>query len=240
MARRRAGARLGPVAAARGRALPARGAGLRARAGSGDGGGELGPEPLGVSVAAPALAVVGWSEVVLFKTGCGLPPGPGGLLGALEGVSYLVLVAVVGWSVKTKVDTGSGLPAGPFGLLGAVEGFAFLLAAAGVGVAAYSAVANGCAPFCCRPLSRRRTHRRRCFTRAQLPALRSPGQELLRLTAARRELKGTELRVVLLGRAFGLATSFFLSILFYSIRRLADRTDSPAPRRISHVKMHNE
>ena len=61
-------------------------------------------------------------------------------------------VAVVGWSVKTKVDTGSGLPAGPFGLLGAVEGFAFLLAAAGVGVAAYSAVANGCAPFCCRPL----------------------------------------------------------------------------------------
>ena len=152
VARRRAGARLGPVAAARGRALPARGAGLRARAGSGDGGGELGPEPIVVSVAAPALAVVGWSEVVLFKTGCGLPPGPGGLLGALEGVSYLVLVAVVGWSVKTKVDTGSGLPAGPFGLLGAVEGFAFLLAAAGVGVAAYSAVANGCAPFCCRPL----------------------------------------------------------------------------------------
>ena len=114
--------------------------------------GELGPEPIVVSVAAPALAVVGWSEGVLVKSGCGLPPGPGGLLGALEGVSYLVLVAVVGWSVKTKVDTGSGLPAGPFGLLGAVEGFAFLLAAAGVGVAAYSAVANGCAPFCCRPL----------------------------------------------------------------------------------------
>ena len=185
VARRRAGPpRLGPRTAARAAGGPPsrRGAGLRARAG----GEELGPEPIIVSVAAPALAVVGWSEVVLFKTGCGLPPGPGGLLGALEGVSYLVLVAVVGWSVKTKVDTGSGLPAGPFGLLGAVEGFAFLLAAAGVGVAAYSAVANGCAPFCSRPLSLAGGKAGGLTAAAvslapQLPALRSPGQELLRL-----------------------------------------------------------
>lgn len=58
--------------------------------------------------------------------GAGLPPGPGGALGALEGVSYLVVASLVGWSVYTKLKTGSGLPPGPAGLLGAVEGFSFL------------------------------------------------------------------------------------------------------------------
>ncbi|XP_059642506.1 uncharacterized protein LOC132284407 [Cornus florida] len=70
--------------------------------------------------------VIGWSLYTLKTTGCGLPPGPGGSIGALEGVSYLVVVAIVAWSLYTKSKTGSGLPNGPFGLLGAVEGLSYL------------------------------------------------------------------------------------------------------------------
>jgi len=94
--------------------------------------------PLAAPLAAAsaiALPVVGWSEVTVFNTGCGLPPGPGGALGALEGVSYLVLVAMVGYSVVVKARTGAGLPAGPYGLIGAAEGVAFLLTLTGIGVA---------------------------------------------------------------------------------------------------------
>ncbi|TXG72529.1 hypothetical protein EZV62_001108 [Acer yangbiense] len=40
--------------------------------------------------------VIGWSLYTLKTTGCGLPPGPGGSIGALEGVSYLVTVGIVG------------------------------------------------------------------------------------------------------------------------------------------------
>ena len=64
---------------------------------------------------------------LLFSpVGCGLPPGPAGSLGAVEGVSYLAILGLVGWSVYTKVKTGSGLPNGPYGALGAVEGMAYL------------------------------------------------------------------------------------------------------------------
>lgn len=73
-----------------------------------------------------ANPVIGYSLYTLKTTGCGLPPGPGGLLGALEGVSYLVVAAIVGWSAYTKAKTGSGLPNGPLGLLGAVEGVSYL------------------------------------------------------------------------------------------------------------------
>ncbi|OMO56887.1 hypothetical protein CCACVL1_26198 [Corchorus capsularis] len=73
-----------------------------------------------------ANPVIAWSLYTLKTTGCGLPPGPGGSIGALEGVSYLVVVGIVGWSLYTKTKTGSGLPNGPFGLLGAVEGLSFL------------------------------------------------------------------------------------------------------------------
>ncbi|KAG2305414.1 hypothetical protein Bca52824_034065 [Brassica carinata] len=52
--------------------------------------------------------VIGWSLYTLKTTGCGLPPGPAGSIGALED------------------KTGSGLPNGPFGLLGAVEGLSYL------------------------------------------------------------------------------------------------------------------
>lgn len=57
-----------------------------------------------------------------------MPPGPGGIYGATEGISYLVIVGVVGWSIYTKVKTGSGLPGS---LLGAVEGFSYLSLVAG-------------------------------------------------------------------------------------------------------------
>lgn len=70
--------------------------------------------------------VIGWSLYTLKTTGCGLPPGPGGSIGALEGVSYLAVVGIVAWSLYTKAKTGSGLPNGPFGLLGAVEGLSYL------------------------------------------------------------------------------------------------------------------
>ena len=45
-------------------------------------------------------------------TGCGLPAGPGGALGALEGVSYLWVVGLLAYSLYTKVKTGKGLPPG--------------------------------------------------------------------------------------------------------------------------------
>jgi hypothetical protein len=50
-----------------------------------------------------ASCVMLWSEYTLKTTGCGLPAGPGGLLGALEGISYLFVIGLVGWSVFTKV-----------------------------------------------------------------------------------------------------------------------------------------
>ncbi|KAF2290721.1 hypothetical protein GH714_015166 [Hevea brasiliensis] len=73
-----------------------------------------------------ATPVIGWSLYTLKTTGCGLPPGPGGSIGALEGVSYLIVVGIIGWSLYSKAKTGSGLPNGPFGLLGAVEGLSYL------------------------------------------------------------------------------------------------------------------
>eukprot|EP00238_Polyblepharides_amylifera_P005855 CAMPEP_0196594012 /NCGR_PEP_ID=MMETSP1081-20130531/77136_1 /TAXON_ID=36882 /ORGANISM="Pyramimonas amylifera, Strain CCMP720" /LENGTH=184 /DNA_ID=CAMNT_0041918157 /DNA_START=92 /DNA_END=646 /DNA_ORIENTATION=- len=86
--------------------------------------GAAGTATIGVGLV--AVPVVCWSLLVLKNTGCGLPPGPGGSLGALEGISYLVVLAIVGWSAFTKSKTGFGLSAGPFGLLGAVEGFSYL------------------------------------------------------------------------------------------------------------------
>ncbi|KAG8384019.1 hypothetical protein BUALT_Bualt04G0074600 [Buddleja alternifolia] len=83
-------------------------------------------EAAGIAGGLVANPVIGWSLYTLKTTGCGLPPGPGGSVGALEGVSYLVVVGIVAWSLYTKTKTGSGLPNGPFGLLGAVEGLSYL------------------------------------------------------------------------------------------------------------------
>ena len=81
-----------------------------------------------------ACGVMAWSLLTLRDTGCGLPPGPLGLVGAAEGVSYLYVLALVAWSAAKKVRTGSGLPEGPGGVLGLAEGLAYLLALAGVAV----------------------------------------------------------------------------------------------------------
>lgn len=77
-----------------------------------------------------------YSLYILRTTSCGLPPGPFGLLGAAEGVSYLVIVSIAGWSLYEKIRTGSGLPAGPFGLLGAAEGLSYLTIVGGLAIAA--------------------------------------------------------------------------------------------------------
>lgn len=42
--------------------------------------------------------------------GCGLPPGPSGLLGAAEGLSYLFVGGMVLWSLSQKLSTGRGEP----------------------------------------------------------------------------------------------------------------------------------
>lgn len=71
-------------------------------------------------IANPVVLV---SEFYLKTTGEGLPPGPGGIYGATEGVSYLVVVGIVAWSLYKKAKTGSGLPGT---LLGAAEGLSYL------------------------------------------------------------------------------------------------------------------
>ncbi|EFJ44908.1 hypothetical protein VOLCADRAFT_38658, partial [Volvox carteri f. nagariensis] len=38
------------------------------------------------------LGIIGWSIYTKATTGSGLPAGPAGLLGAVEGVSYLSLL----------------------------------------------------------------------------------------------------------------------------------------------------
>lgn len=97
-------------------------------------------------LAVPALPIVAYSEFVLGTTGCGLPPGPNGLLGAAEGVSYLVVAALVAASVYVKATTGKGLPPGPANLLGAAEGIAYLLVVVGLADAAYVAKIYGSLP----------------------------------------------------------------------------------------------
>lgn len=89
------------------------------------------PTLLGIS-GLIASTIVLYSESVLFNTGCGLPAGKFGLVGAVEGISYLGVVGLIGFSLYTKIKTGSGLPAGPGGILGAAEGVAYLAALAGI------------------------------------------------------------------------------------------------------------
>ena len=72
-----------------------------------------------------------YSESVLFQTGCGLPAGPFGLTGAIEGISYLTTLALVGYSIYNKIRTEKGLLDGPGGVLGAAEGLAYIAIFAG-------------------------------------------------------------------------------------------------------------
>ena len=79
-------------------------------------------------------------------TGGGLPAEWGPLVGALEGISYLIVVGFAGASLFSKVTTGSGLPAGRGGLLGAAEGLSFLSIVAGIGVLATLVGQQDCVP----------------------------------------------------------------------------------------------
>lgn len=76
-----------------------------------------------------ASLIVLWSEYTLKNTGKGLP---GDILGAIEGVSYLVVLGLTAWSITTKLGSGSGLPPGKFGLLGAAEGLSYMSVAVGL------------------------------------------------------------------------------------------------------------
>lgn len=87
-----------------------------------------------------------YSLFVLKTTGCGLPPGFLGLEGAIEGVSYLVVVGVFLWSLFTKVSTGSGLPAGKYGLVGLAEGLSFLTIFGGIIIAVLNLLQYGFLP----------------------------------------------------------------------------------------------
>lgn len=60
-------------------------------------------DPIRMQTGLIASPVCLWSEYTLATTGAGLPEGPGGALGALEGMSYLVVVGMVAWSAYTKV-----------------------------------------------------------------------------------------------------------------------------------------
>ena len=57
-----------------------------------------------------SCAVVSYSLFTLKQTGCGLPAGPGGLVGAIEGVSYLGVAGLLGASAYKKSTTGSSAP----------------------------------------------------------------------------------------------------------------------------------
>ena len=101
-----------------------------------------------------ALALAGlvsqpivWASLYsVATTGGGLPAGPFGTLGLVEGLSYLAIVGFVAAALVSKVRTGSGLPAGPGGLLGLAEGLSFLSVTAGLLVLAYTATGQGCVP----------------------------------------------------------------------------------------------
>jgi hypothetical protein len=107
-------------------------------------GGEVGTAGLAVAaLGLPLNAVVLFSEYTLVTTGEGLPPGPGGLYGAAEGIGYLVVLGIVAWSLKVKVSTGSGLPAGPGGLVGAAEGLSYLSLLGAIGAFGWAALHGG-------------------------------------------------------------------------------------------------
>lgn len=98
--------------------------------------------PAGAALMAAATIVL-YSEYTLKTTGCGLPAGPRGIVGAVEGLSYLAVVGLAGYSFYTKVKTGAGLP-GLF--LGAAEGLSFLAIAVGLLVLGFQLVDYGYVP----------------------------------------------------------------------------------------------
>jgi hypothetical protein len=59
---------------------------------------------IGVTGTIASLIMI-YSEYTLKTTGCGLPAGPFGLVGLVEGLSYLGVIGIVVYSVVTKVKT---------------------------------------------------------------------------------------------------------------------------------------
>ena len=103
-------------------------------------------EAIAGTVVLVACVVTSVSLWTLYSTGCGLPPGPFGVVGAAEGVSYLAVAGCVIAATVKKFKTGSGLPAGPGGVLGGAEGVAFLVALVGLGVGAHQLLEYGFIP----------------------------------------------------------------------------------------------
>ncbi|OUS45906.1 hypothetical protein BE221DRAFT_75522 [Ostreococcus tauri] len=66
-------------------------------------------EAIAGAVGLIANVVVSYSLWVLFNTGCGLPPGPGGAVGLAEGLSYLVVAGIVLGATVKKFKTGKGI-----------------------------------------------------------------------------------------------------------------------------------
>jgi len=93
-----------------------------------------------------ASLIAFYSEYTLKTTGCGLPAGPFGLIGAAEGISYLGIVGIAAYSLYTKIKTGSGLPVGPAGMLGVAEGLSFLAIIAGLVVFGFQILDYGYIP----------------------------------------------------------------------------------------------
>ena len=98
-------------------------------------------------------AVMWASLYSVATTGGGLPAGPFGVVGLVEGVSYLLVVGLAGAALYGKVSTGSGLPflseargERPGGLLGAAEGLSCLSVAAGAAVLLLLQANQGCVP----------------------------------------------------------------------------------------------
>ena len=84
------------------------------------------------------------SLATVATTGAGLPPGPFGILGALEGVSYLIMLALVGKSAYRNIaededDLKSGV-----GIL--AERLAIFTLALSLLVLASLVVRQGCVP----------------------------------------------------------------------------------------------
>lgn len=96
-----------------------------------------------------AVAVVVWSLAALRDTGCGLPPGPGGMLGATEGLSYLVVAGLAGWGLlrqaRRRTDSTSVVDV-PGALLTSAQAASCSTVAVGLAVLALQVSQRGYVP----------------------------------------------------------------------------------------------
>lgn len=90
-----------------------------------------------------ASLIVLYSEYTLKTTGCGLPAGPFGLYGAVEGISYLAVVGIVGYSIFEKLQ---GQDRSSSSIQPVVQGFAVLAIVVGLAVLAFQIADYGYIP----------------------------------------------------------------------------------------------